>query len=164
MILGMSPLTFVHVLLSLIGIAAGFVVAFGLMAAKPLSSWTALFLSTTVLTSATGFLLPASHFMPSHAIGILSLVVLAIAIFARYARHLSGGWRRTYVITAMISQYLNVFVLVAQLFMKVPALKAMAPTGSEPPFLVSQVTVMIFFIILTILAAKKFHGPIAQTA
>jgi hypothetical protein len=164
MILGLSPLTFVHVVLSLVGIAAGFVVAFGLIVAKPLHSWTALFLSTTLLTSATGFLLPASHFMPSHAIGILSLVVLAIAIFARYARNLSGGWRRTYVITAMISQYLNVFVLVAQLFMKVPALKAIAPTGSEPPFLVSQVTVMIFFIILTILAAKKFHAPIAQTA
>jgi hypothetical protein len=100
--------------------------------------------------------IPFRKFLPSHGVGTMSLIVLAVAIFARYMRHLTGAWRRIYVITAMIALYLNVFVLVAQLFMKIPALKAMAPTGSEPPFLVSQIVVMALFVVVTIIAAKRF--------
>ena len=151
-------LTLVHVVLSLLGIFSGFVAVFGLLAAKRMEGWTVLFLASTVATSVTGFFFPFHHFLPSHAIGIISLVVLAIAIVARYARHLAGAWRRTYVISAVIALYLNFFVLVAQSFMKVPALKAMAPTQSEPPFLVTQAVVMVLFIVLTIFAAIKFRG------
>lgn len=157
MVLGMSTFTFVHVVLSLIGIFSGFVIVYGLFAADRLNGWTALFLLTTVLTSVTGFFFPFHKFLPSHGVGTMSLIVLAVAIFARYMRHLTGAWRRIYVITAMIALYLNVFVLVAQLFMKIPALKAMAPTGSEPPFLVSQIVVMALFVVVTIIAAKRFR-------
>src|SRR6267378_4928948 len=101
MILGMTTFTFVHVLLSLIGILSGFAVVFGLLGGKRLDGWTALFLVTTVLTSVTGFLFPFHKFLPSHGIGIVSLVVLAIAIFARYARQLAGGWRRGYAVSAV---------------------------------------------------------------
>jgi len=157
MIFGMTTLTFVHVALSLIGIFSGFVVAYGLLTAKRLDGWTALFLVTTVATSMTGFLFPFHKFLPSHAIGIVSLLVLAIALVARYVRHLAGAWRRTYVISAVIALYLNVFVLIAQAFMKVPALKALAPTQSEPPFLVAQLVCMVIFIVLGIFAAKRFR-------
>jgi hypothetical protein len=152
----MDTLTLVHVVLSLIGISSGFVVVYGLLTAKRLDAWTALFLATTVATSVTGFLFPFHKFLPSHAIGILSLVVLAIAIFARYVRHLAGGWRRAYVITAVIALYFNVFVLIAQAFMKVPALKALAPTQSEPPFLIAQLVCLVLFVVLGIGAAKRF--------
>jgi hypothetical protein len=158
MILGMTTLTFVHVMLSLIGIFSGFIVMFGLFAGKRLDGWTAIFLVSTVATSVTGFLFPFHRFLPSHGVGIVSLIVLAVAILARYTFDLAGAWRRTYVISAMISLYLNVFVLVAQLFQKVPALKAMAPTQSEPPFLVAQLVVMAVFVALTIAAALRFRS------
>jgi len=164
MILGMTTFVFVHVVLSLIGILTGLIVMFGLLGAKRLDGWTAIFLLTTVATSVTGFLLPAHHFMPSHGVGIVSMVVLVLAILARYAFHLGGGWRRAYVVSAMIALYLNVFVLIAQAFQKVPSLKAMAPTGSEPPFLVSQVVCMAVFIALTIGAALKFRNEMVGTA
>ena len=109
MILGMTTFTFVHVVLSLIGILSGFVVVFGLLGGKRLDGWTALFLVTTVLTSVTGFLFPFHTFLPSHGIGIVSLVVLAIGIFARYVRQLAGGWRCGYAVSAVIALYLNVF-------------------------------------------------------
>jgi hypothetical protein len=157
MILGMTTLTFVHVVLSLIGIFSGFIVMFGLFTGKRLDGWTAIFLLSTVATSVTGFLFPFHRFLPSHGVGIVSLIVLAVAILARYTFELAGAWRRTYVISAMISLYLNVFVLVAQLFQKVPALKAMAPTQSEPPFLVAQLVVMAVFVALTIAAALRFR-------
>jgi hypothetical protein len=164
MILAVSTFTFVHVVLSLIGIFSGSVVVYGLFAADRLNGWTALFLLTTVLTSVTGFLFPFHKFLPSHGVGTISLIVLAVAIFARYMRHMVGAWRKIYVITAMIALYLNVFVLVAQLFMKVPALKAMAPTGSEPPFLVSQIVVMALLVVLTIIAVKRFRiDPVRTT-
>jgi hypothetical protein len=164
MIFGMTTFTLVHVVLSLIGIFAGLIVIFGLLAAKRLDGWTALFLSSTVLTSVTGFLFPVHRFLPSHAVGILSLVVLAVAILARYTFHLAGAWRRTYVVTAMIALYLNVFVLVVQGFLKVPALKAMAPTQSEPPFKVAQLVVLALFVVLTILASIKFRNEPVRTA
>jgi hypothetical protein len=164
MILGMAPLTFVHVVLSVIGILSGFVVVFGMLTWEKLDGWTALFLATTVLTSVTGFLFPFHGFLPSHVLGILSLLALPVAIVARYGCQLAGAWRRTYVITAMIALYLNVFVLIAQLFMKVPALKAMAPTQSEPPFKLTQLVVLVLFVILTIAAAKKFRNEPGRAA
>src|SRR6266436_5349089 len=112
--------TLIHVAISLVGIFSGFVVMFGLLAGKRLDGWTALFLATTVATSVTGFLFPVHHFMPSHAVGIISLLVLAIAIYARYRRHLAGPWRKAYVVTAVAALYLNVFVAIVQTFLKVP--------------------------------------------
>jgi hypothetical protein len=159
MMLGMSLSTFttVHVIISLVGIGSGLAVLLGLFSAKRLNGLTALFLLATVLTSVTGFGFPFAHLLPSHKIGIISLVVLAIAILARYSFRMVGKWRWIYVVTAMVALYLNVFVLVFQSFEKVPALKAVAPTQSEPPFLVAQVVVMALFIVLTIFAVKKFH-------
>jgi hypothetical protein len=160
MILGMttSAFTFVHILLSLTGIGSGFIVVFGLLTGRRLGGWTALFLATTVATSVTGFLFPFHQFLPSHAIGILSLIVLAVAILARYAFHLAGGWRRIYVIGAVVALYLNVFVAVVQAFLKVPALNALAPTQKEPPFLVAQLVVLLVFAGLTAFAVKRFHA------
>ncbi len=155
-----------HVLLSLVGIASGFVVLYGLLTAKAFPGWTAWFLTTTVDTSATGFLFPFHGFKPSYAVGILSLVALALAIVARYRYGLIGGWRKTYVISAIFALYFNVFVLIAQLFMKVPPLKALAPTGSEPPFLVVQIVVMVLFIVLGLRAVANFRdagGSVLET-
>jgi hypothetical protein len=157
MILGMTTFTFVHVAISLVGILSGLVVVFGLITGKRLDGWTALFLVTTVATSVTGFMFPYHGFTPGIGVGIISLVVLAIAILARYSRHLAGGWRRTYVISAVIAFSLNVFVLVVQLFEKVPSLHALAPKGSEPPFAITQVIVIVSFIAFGIAAAKGFR-------
>lgn len=159
MILGMSLSTFTlfHVILSLVGIAAGFVVVYGFIAGRQLNRWTALFLITTVLTSATGFLFPFEHLLPSHIVGLLSLLVLAVAIVARYPRRLQAGWRRTYVVCAMVALYLNCFVLVVQCFLKVPALHALAPHGNEPPFLIAQLALLAIFVLLTIFAARRFR-------
>lgn len=131
--LGMTPFSLIHVIFSLIGILSGFVALFGMIAGKRLDGWTAIFLVTTVLTSITGFLLPFHKLLPSHILGIISLVVLAVAIPARFVKHLAGGWRKTYAITATIALYLNVFVLVAQLFLKMPALHAIAPRVPSRP-------------------------------
>lgn len=164
MIFGMTILTFVHVLLSLIGILAGFIVLVGLLTARQLYGWTALFIWTTVATSVTGFLFPFHKFLPSHAVGILSLVILTIAIYALYGKHLAGAWRKTYAVTAMIALYLNVFVFIAQLFMKVPALKALAPTQTEAPFKEAQLAALLSFVVLTILAAIRFRGEPVKSA
>ena len=164
MILGMttSTYTLVHVAISLGGICSGFVVLFGLLAAKRLDAWTALFLATTVLTSVTGFGFPFDHLLPSHKVGIISLVMLAVAILARYVFHLVGAWRWIYVVGAVIALYLNIFVLIVQLFEKVPALKALAPTQSEAPFLVAQLVVMALFVLFAILAVKRFHPQLVR--
>jgi hypothetical protein len=154
MILGMSPFLLFHVTVSVIGLAAGFVVIAGLLKGERLPGWTAVFLITTVLTNATGFGLPADHFMPSHAVAIISLVVLLIAIVALYGFHLAARWRATYVITASLALWFNVFVLVAQIFNKVPSL---APLQTQPPFLVTQVVVLALFIMMCIIALRKFH-------
>ena len=153
----MTTFTQVHVVISLIAILAGLVVAFGMLAAKRLDSWTAFFLLTTALTSVTGFFFPFHGFSPAIGVGIFSLVVLAIAIFARYSRKLAGAWRWIYSVTAMLVLYLNVFVLIVQLFQKVAALKALAPTQSEPPFMVAQLAALVIFAVLTILAAIRFR-------
>jgi hypothetical protein len=164
MVSGMSPLTIFHVVLSLIGILSGLVVAFGLLTAKRLDGWTAVFLATTVLTSATGFLFPFHRLLPSHILGILSLILLVIAIYARYSRKLAGAWSRTYAATVVLALYFNVFVLIAQLFQKVPALKAMAPTQSEPPFKLTQLIFLVVFVALTVAAAKRFSDEQLRTA
>lgn len=156
--------TIVHVLISLVGIFAGFVVSFGLLSGNHLDGWTKLFLITTVATSVTGYGFPVHRLMPSHVVGFISLVVLAIAIFARYRRHLAGVWRWIYVVTAMMALYLNVFVGVVQAFEKVPALKALAPTQTERPFAMTQLAVLALFVLLSIIAAIRFRPePIHAT-
>jgi hypothetical protein len=159
MIFGMttSTYTFLHVLISLVGIGSGLIVIFGLITGKRLDRLTVVFLLTTVLTSVTGFGFPFDHFLPSHMVGIISLVVLAVAIPAHYVFHLANAWRWIYVVGASTALYLNVFVLVVQSFLHVPALKAMAPTQKEPPFLALQLSILLAFVGLTALAAKRFQ-------
>jgi hypothetical protein len=152
----------IHVALSLVGIVSGLVVLYGLLSGNALGGWTALFLATTILTSATGFPLAPFGFDPPRAVGILSLLLLAIAVGAYYLFHLAGAWRWIYVVTAMAALYLNCFVLVIQGFMKVSALHDLAPTQSEPPFLIAQGAVLIIFIVLGLLALRKFHPRVAS--
>jgi hypothetical protein len=161
MIFGMSIATFtsVHVVISLVGIFTGLVVVFGMFSSNKLDGWTALFLATTVLTSATGFFFPTEHILPSHIVGIISLAVLAIAIYALYSRHLAGSWRWIYVVGAVVALYLNVFVGVVQAFQKIPFLSALAPTQSDPPFIIAQVVVLGIFVVLAIVALRSFHPP-----
>ncbi len=161
MILGMSlpVFTTLHVIISLIAIVSGIVVMFGLLGSKPMPGLTAIFLLFTILTSATGFLFPFEKLLPSHVIGILSLVLLAMACIALYVMKVSGAWRWIYVLTAMISLYLNVFVLVIQSFLKVPALTALAPGNppSGPAFAVVQGIVLLFFVIVIVGAMRRFR-------
>ena len=153
----METFTKVHVVISLIGIASGLIVVFGMLAAQRFDRWTALFLLSTLATSVTGFLFPFHGVTPGIVVGIISVVVLAIAIFARYPQHLRGSWRWIYVVSAVVALYLNVFVLIAQLFQKVPQLKALAPTQSEPPFAVTQLGVLVLFVLLGIVATIRFR-------
>src|SRR5450755_4735002 len=147
--------TLAHVLISLIGIFTGFVVVYGLINAKEMEGWTTWFLWTTVLTSVTGFMFPYHGFKPSYVVGAISLVFLAAAILAR--RHLATGWKKTYAISSVLAQYLNFFVLVVQLFRRVPALETLAPTQTEPAFKITQLVVLVVFVVLTILATTKFR-------
>ena len=159
-VFGMSLATYtlIHVLISLAGIGTGLVVIFGLIAGRRLEGWTATFLGTTVATSVTGFGFPFEHVLPSHVVGVISLVVLNVAIAARYGFHLRGAWRHVYVVTAALALYLNVFVGVVQSFLKIPALRALAPKQTEPPFVVSQGVVLVLFVVLAIAAAVRFRG------
>jgi hypothetical protein len=149
--------TIVHTLISIAGIFSGLVVMFGMLAGKRLDGWTRWFLITTVLTSVTGFFFPFHGFTPAYAVGAISLVVLGLAIFARCQRQLAGPWRWLYVIGAMIALYLNVFVGIVQAFLKIPALHAMAPTQTEPPFQIAQLVTLALFVLLTIIAAIRFR-------
>jgi hypothetical protein len=168
MVLGMSLQTFtlIHVLISLLGIGSGFVVMYGFFTGKLLNGWTGFFLTTTVLTSITGFLFPFTGVItPGIKLGVISLVVLAIAIVTRYPMHLSR--RKTYVVSACAALYFNVFVLVVQSFEKVPALRALAPTQKEPPFAIAQISVLAIFVVLTIFAVRKFRVepvPVARVS
>jgi hypothetical protein len=164
MIFGMTPLVFVHVLISLVGLGAGFVVAAGMLSGRRLERSNAVFLWTTLATSLSGFILPAEHFMPSHAVGIVSVVVLAVALFAWYGRHLAGAWRRLYVVTALVALYLNVFVLIVQSFLKVPALRALAPTQSESPFQIAQLVTFALFVVLGFVATIRFGRGVARAS
>ena len=164
MVLGMSlqAFTLIHVLISLTGIASGFVVMYGFFANKRLDGWTALFLITTALTSITGFLFPFMGVTPAIKLGIISLVVLAITIVTRYPLHLA--WRKTYVIAACAALYFNVFVLVVQSFEKVSALRAIAPTQKEPPFAIAQIAVLVLFVVVTTFAVKRFRTEPVRAA
>jgi hypothetical protein len=159
MILGMSTsaFTLLHVVLSLIGIVAGIVVAAAMLSSRTTNGWTALFLATTVLTSVTGFLFPSDMVLPSHIVGAVSLTVLIIAIAALYGYRLARSWRWIYVVSALVALYLNVFVLVAQAFQKVAVLNALAPTQSDPGFIVAQLIVLAIFIALGVKAVRSFH-------
>ena len=151
--------TILHVIISLIGIGSGFVVVIGLLTSRRLDGWTALFLVSTVATSGTGFFFPFHGFTPAIGVGIISLIVLAIAIIARYLRHLAGVWRKIYVISSMVALYLN---LLRPDCAVVPedssSESAMAPTQSEPPFLVAQVVALVLFVVLAIAAAIRFRS------
>jgi hypothetical protein len=152
-----------HVVISLIGIASGLVVLYGLLIGRAFGAWTALFLGATILTSVTGFFLPPFGFDPPRVVGILSLVFLAVAVIAYFAFRLAGAWRWVYVITALIALYLNVFVGVIQAFGKLSFLHSLAPTQSEPPFLIAQLLVLAAFVAFGFLAVRRFHPAIART-
>jgi len=156
-ILGLPPLVFIHTLISLVGIVTGLVVMKGLVTNDRMDRMTKWFLATTILTSATGFVLPATKIMPSHIVGVISLVILAIACYARYSKNMAGRWRATWLTTAVMAQWFNCFVLVAQLFLKVPALHAMAPEGNEPPFAIAQGVVLLAFIAIGVVSLRKFR-------
>lgn len=159
MILGLSlaQFTFLHVFLSLIGIGAGAFVMFGLLNSLRLRILTALFFVTTVTTSLTGFLFPMHGITPGIVLGVLSMIVLILAIYALYVRGLAGSWRGTYVVSVCLAFYFNFFVLVAQGFAKVPALKTAAPTMSAPAFGLAQAALFVIFLLLTVRAFKKFR-------
>jgi hypothetical protein len=128
-----------------------------MLRARRLPGWTAVFLVTTILTSVTGFMFPISGLTPAIVFGLISIVILVIALAALYLKHLSGAWRWIYVTTALVALYLNVFVLIVQSFQKLPALQKLAPTQSEPPFLIAQAVALIAFLILGAMAARKFR-------
>jgi hypothetical protein len=157
--LSLSAFTLLHVIISLVAIAAGLVVMFGLLGSSRMPVLTAIFLLFTILTSVTGFMFPFTQLLPSHMIGILSLVLLAVACIALYAMRLSGPWRAVYVLTALISLYLNVFVLIIQSFLKVPTLTALAPGNppSGPAFAVVQGLVLLFFVVVIVGAWRRFR-------
>ncbi|HEY2116319.1 MAG TPA: hypothetical protein VGJ51_14575 [Candidatus Angelobacter sp.] len=159
MVFGMSLATYtlIHVIISLIGIGSGLIVLFGMFGGKRLDGMTTLFLAATALTSLTGFGFPIEHVTPGIILGILSLIVLALAIPARYSFRMAGKWRAIYVVTAVIALYFNCFVLIAQSFLKVPALHALAPKGNEPPFAIAQGVLLALFIVAGIRAVKKFR-------
>ncbi len=156
--------TIIHVALSLVGIAAGFVVVFAMIAGKRHNGWTKTFLVTTVLTSVTGFGFPIKGITPGIVLGILSLVVLVPVLFALYAKGLAGVWRTVYVIGAVFAFYLNFFVLIVQSFQKIPALHALAPNGSEPPFVIAQVVALVGFIVMGVLAFRRHPAETVAVA
>ncbi len=157
MIFGMTLFTFVHVLISLVGIATGLIVLFGMLRHDRMDGMTAIFLLFTALTTATGFLFPITNLTPALSLGMMSMVVLAIALAARYAFAMRGAWRWIYVVTAVVAQYFNSFVLVVQSFLKIPALHVLAPQGNEPPFAVAQSLVLLFYIVIGTLAVRRFR-------
>ncbi|AMN44730.1 hypothetical protein RHPLAN_63210 [Rhodoplanes sp. Z2-YC6860] len=155
--IGLATFTDLHVLISLIGIVAGLIAMIGWLKSDPSRIPTAIFLAATILTSVTGFFFPFTKLLPSHIVGVISLILLAFATFASYGRHFLGIWRPIYTVAALLSLYLNVFVLIVQAFMKIPLLKVWAPTQTEPAFLVAQGTVFLLFFVVTILTTVKFH-------
>jgi hypothetical protein len=158
----MATLTVIHVVLSLAGIGSGVVVLRGMLRGARLDGWTAIFLTTSIATTLTGFVFPYHGFLPVHGVGVASIVALAVAIVARYVRRLAGQWRAMYAVSAVATLYLNVVVLVAQLFMKVPALAAMAPTLAERPFVIAQAALFVVFAGLAIAAVRRFRVPVSS--
>lgn len=160
----MSTYTAVHVALSLLGIGSGFIVVFGLLTARRFELWSAIFLTTTTLTSITGFGFPFYQLLPSHVVGALSLVALAVACFARYGRRLTGPWRRIYAVGAVVALYFNVFVLIVQMFLKVPALNEAAPTQTEPPFVLTQLVVLAIVLAIGVTGVIRFGKSALEPA
>jgi hypothetical protein len=158
MLFDITTFTLVHVALSIVGILAGLVVVGGLLAGKRLDGWTGLFLWTTLLTNATGFGFPFTTFIASHWVGIVSLLLLPVVFYARYGKQLAGWWRVTYVVGAVAALYLNVFVLIVQLFRRLPALLVSAPTQQEPPFVLTQLLMLGLFVWLGRAAVKGFRA------
>jgi hypothetical protein len=161
MIIGLSihNFTLLHVAITLVAIASGLIVLFGMLGAHRMPGWTALFLVTTILTSVTGFMFPIQGFTPALGVGILSLVILAIALLALYGKHLAGAWRWIYVATAVAALWFNVFVLIVQSFQKISNLQTLAPTQSEPPFLIAQGVTLAAFLVLGVMAVLRFRPP-----
>ena len=159
MVLGLSlaAFTIVHVLISLAAIATGLVVVAGMLRADRVGTWTALFLALTLLTSLTGFLFPITGFTPALGTGLISVVILLVALWALYGGRLTGAWRWIYVVCAVAALYLNVLVLIVQAFLKVPPLHALAPNGSEPPFLAAETVALVVFVGLGVLALRRFY-------
>ena len=159
MILGMSleTFTFVHVVISMVGIMTGFIIVALMLQSAPIAGWNAFFLISTILTSVTGFFFPITAFGPPHVVGVISLVVLALALVAVYGKKLAGAWRLVYVGCAILALYLNVFVGVVQSFGKFAYLNKFAPTGSEPAFVATQAVVLILFILVGIVAVRRYH-------
>ena len=157
MILGMSAILFVHVLLSLIGIVTGLVVLYGLLTANRMDGLTLVFLLTTAATTLTGFFLPFHTVTPAVMLGIISTLVLIPTFAGRYMFNMGGAWRWIYAGGAVLALYFNCFVLVVQAFLKVPALHALAPAGTEPPFAITQGVVLLFFVVTGVLALKRFR-------
>ena len=155
--LSLSAFTTLHVIISLVGIVTGLAAVIGMLTGQRPGGITALFLLTTVLTSATGFLFPADKLLPSHIVGIISLVVLAIALIALYAFHLAGAWRWIYVVTALLAFYFNCFVGVVQSFQKLAFLHTLAPNGNEPPFVIAQVGLIAIFIVIGVIGVRRFR-------
>lgn len=164
MVFGMSLATFtlLHVAISLIAIVTGLVVATGMGRSKRLPGWTAVFLVTTFLTSATGFGFPFTGLLPSHIFGIITLVVMAVSVPGLYLFHLAGHWRWIYIVGAVFTLYLNAFVLVVQAFLKVPFLTPLAPTQSEPPFAVAQLVALVLCVWLGVRAVRGFRPGARQ--
>jgi len=160
-LLSLSAFTTLHVIISLVAIVSGVIVLIAMLASRQLVALTSLFLVTTVLTSATGLLFPIKTVTPALVLGVLSLLILAVALIGLYGRHLMGSWRWIYVAAAIAALWFNVFVLIVQAFLKVPALHALAPNGNEAPFLIAQSVTLAAFLILGVAAAIRFHpgGP-----
>jgi hypothetical protein len=154
--------TIIHTLISLIAIFTGIVIVFGMLARNRLDGWTKWFLTTAVLTTVTGFFFPFHGLTPAFTLGIITVPVLAITIYARYAKQLAGAWRWIYVIGAVLSLYFNLFVFVVQAFEKLPALHALAPTQTEPPFKLTQLIVLAVAILLAIVAVIRFRPGLAR--
>jgi hypothetical protein len=165
MIIGLSVAAFteLHVVISLIGIATGIVFVAGMLAGRWLDGWNVAFLVTTILTSVTGFMFHSKAFGPPHIVGVISLVTLAIALFALYARGRTGLWRVVYIVAAVLALWLNAFVGVVQTFQKIGFFNRFAPTGSEPPFLVAHAAVLVFFGLLGWQAVRRTM-PTMKTA
>jgi hypothetical protein len=162
MILGMSTFTFIHTIISVVALVAGIVVIVGLFSSRSFDGWTALYLATAIATSATGFFLPSGGFGASQWVGVISLVALGLAVLALYVFHLAGAWRWIYAVGVVVGLYFLVFVAVVQAFRKVPALHALAPTESELPFALTQVVILLIFVVLAVASARTFHRPTAS--
>jgi hypothetical protein len=145
-IFDLPTFTLLHVLVSIIGVLAGMVVVGGLMAGARFEGWNATFLITTALTNISGFFFPFVRLLPSHIVGIISLVILPVAVVARYPRKLEGSWRSVYAVAAVTVLYLNVFVLMVQLFQKTPGLIVLAPTQKSPAFVITQLILLLMFV------------------